>query len=344
MIRWMHRLIGCGALLLAATVPAGAEPGGPRVDSAGMELEAPGPLGPLKGTYRPPAQGKPVALIIPGSGPTDRDGNNPAGLASSTYRLLAEGLAQRGIGTLRIDKRGMFGSAGAVADPNAVTIDDYVADIARWKAAALARSARDCVWLIGHSEGGLVALASAARSAESTCGVILLAAPGRPLGTLLREQITRNPANAPVAEEAGRHIARLEQGQTVAKEEINPLLLPLFAPQVQGFLIDAMARDPARLAGETVLPMLIVQGGSDLQVALADGQALAAARPDARLLVLDGVSHTLKRVEGEGLSANYRTYFDTALPLDPRVVDAVAEFMQQGSAAPADRAGMRRTR
>ncbi|OZA94393.1 MAG: hypothetical protein B7X57_01740 [Erythrobacter sp. 34-65-8] len=164
------------------------------------------------------------------------------------------------------------------------------------------------------------------------------------LNEVLREQITRNPANAPVAEEAGRHIARLEQGQTVAKEEINPLLLPLFAPQVQGFLIDAMARDPARLAGETVLPMLIVQGGSDLQVALADGQALAAARPDARLLVLDGVSHTLKRVEGEGLSANYRTYFDTALPLDPRVVDAVAEFMQQGSAAPADRAGMRRTR
>ena len=64
-------------------------------------------------------------LIVPGSGPTDRDGNNPMGVAAAPYRMLAEALAARGIGSVRIDKRGMFASAGAAADPNAVTIGDY---------------------------------------------------------------------------------------------------------------------------------------------------------------------------------------------------------------------------
>ena len=77
---------------------------------------------------------KPTAfvLIIPGSGPTDRDGNSPMGVRGSTYRLLAEGLASRGVATLRIDKRGMYGSAGAAKDANAVTIADYGDDVQAW--------------------------------------------------------------------------------------------------------------------------------------------------------------------------------------------------------------------
>ena len=70
-------------------------------------LEAPGPLGPLRGTLLSPAApdtpSAPVVLIVPGSGPTDRDGNNPLGVKASAYRLLAEGLAAKGIATVRID-------------------------------------------------------------------------------------------------------------------------------------------------------------------------------------------------------------------------------------------------
>lgn len=96
-------------------------------------LDAAGPKGPLKGTLLIP-NSKPTAvvLIVPGSGPTDRDGNNPLGVNASPYRLLAEGLAAKGFATLRIDKRGMFASAMAVEDANAVTIADYVDDIRSW--------------------------------------------------------------------------------------------------------------------------------------------------------------------------------------------------------------------
>ena len=83
------------------------------------ELTAPGPMGLLKGTLTLPSEHgplpnkTPVFLIVPGSGPTDRDGNSPLGIAAAPYRLLAEALAKRGYPSVRIDKRGMFGSEGA---------------------------------------------------------------------------------------------------------------------------------------------------------------------------------------------------------------------------------------
>lgn len=132
---------------------------------------------PLKGTLLTP-HSKPTAviLIVPGSGPTDRDGNNPLGVNASSYRLLAEGLASKGFATLRIDKRGMFASAMAVEDANAVTIDDYVDDVRAWVKVLRREIQTPCIWVLGHSEGGIVALASAQE--EEVCGVMLIATPG----------------------------------------------------------------------------------------------------------------------------------------------------------------------
>src|ERR1039458_7564717 len=111
-------------ILAATTSPAGAA--GP----AQTFVEAPGPAGPLKGTMLSSGTvSGPVVLIIPGSGPVDRDGNNLAGLKASTYRLLAEGLAAEGVTSVRIDKRGMYASLAAAPDGNAVTISDYATDI-----------------------------------------------------------------------------------------------------------------------------------------------------------------------------------------------------------------------
>ena len=87
-----------GILLLAAALAA-APP-------AERPITAPGPLAPLAGTLADAGKGAPVLLIIPGSGPTDRDGNSPLGVKAGTYRLLAEALAARGVSSVRIDKRG----------------------------------------------------------------------------------------------------------------------------------------------------------------------------------------------------------------------------------------------
>jgi pimeloyl-ACP methyl ester carboxylesterase len=292
-----------------------------------IEIEAPGPNGPLRGTLLSGNAGRlPPVLIIPGSGPTDQDGNNPLGIGASTYRLLAEGLATEGIPTLRIDKRGLFGSAGAIADANAVTISDYADDVHVWTVILRERTGAPCVWLLGHSEGGLVALA-AAKHPTDLCGLILVAAPGRRLGDIMREQLRANPANAPILAEAEHVIAGLEAGRRVDGTSLHPALLPLFRPEVQDFLIDALAQDPVKLIAGVPKPVLILQPGSDLQVSRPNAERLKAAKPDAELHVSPGTSHVLKHVGSDDPAANLATNGAVDLPLAPDIIPTIAAFI-----------------
>lgn len=290
------------------------------------EFTAPGPSGALHGTLlQPPGKARATMLVLPGSGPTDRDGNNPLGVAGGPYRKLAEALAERGIATLRIDKRGMFASKAAIADANKVRIADYAADSRAWVAAARQATGARCVWLAGHSEGGLVALAAA--SAPHVCGLVLIATLGRPMGTVIRDQLKANPANAPVLSAALAAIDQLEAGKHVDAAGLHPALQQLFAPQVQDFLIDTFRIDPARLLADYRGRVLIVQGDRDLQVTVADAERLAAADPRATLAIIAGANHVLRAVATDDRTANFATYGNTDLPLAPGIAEAVAAFV-----------------
>ena len=289
-------------------------------------IEAPGPAGALQGTLLTPdgARG-PVILIIPGSGQTDRDGNSPAGILAASYRLLAEGLAAHGVTSVRIDKRGMFGSTAAAADANAVTIPDYVADVQAWTRVIRQRTKTSCVWLLGHSEGGLVAMVAAKN--PDVCGLLLVAAPGKPMGEILREQLKANAAAGPLLNQALPAIDALEAGKRVDTATMNPALVRLFRPEVQGFLISAFSYDPRQLLAGYGKPVLILQGQRDLQVSEADAQALKQTDPKATLVLLPDVNHVLKSVASDDKGANFATYRDSSLPLAPAVVQSISDFL-----------------
>ena len=310
---------------LAAMLLAGVAQQAPAVTT--REIEAPGPSGALKATLTDPGRrGEPVILIVPGSGPTDRDGNNRLGVAASTYRLLAEALAREGIASVRIDKRGMFGSAAAIADANAVTIDDYAQDVHNWARVITRQTGARCVWVLGHSEGGLVALQAAQRP-DGICGLILVATPGRPMGDILKAQLRANPANAPLLPDADRAIDTLAGGARVDPATLPAPLRPLFPAVVQGFLVSAFALDPARLIKSVRLPVLIMQGTRDLQVAPADAQRLAAAKPEAKVIELTDVNHVLKLVASPERAANVASYAAPDVPLASAVAPAIAAFV-----------------
>ena len=307
------------SIFLIAAVLAAAAP-------AERPLTALGPLAPLSGTLIDAGKSAPVIVIIPGSGPTDRDGNSPLGITAASYRLLAEGLAKRGISTVRVDKRGMFGSKAAIADGNDVTIAAYAADAHAWAQAARAATGARCVWLLGHSEGSLVALA-AGQDRTDLCGVISASGMGRKAGTVIRDQLQSNPANAPILAPALAALDSLEKGQKVDSATLPAPLQGLFNNAVQPYLINLFAQDPVRLAATLKLPLLIVQGDRDLQVKVADANALAAAQPKAKLVILPGVNHVLKLVATDDRAANAATYSDSSLPIAPGVVDAIAGFV-----------------
>jgi uncharacterized protein len=291
-------------------------------------IDAAGPQGRLMGTLLTPANAEhsPLALIIPGSGPTDRDGNSPLGVKASSYRLLAEGLAERGISSVRIDKRGMFASKEAYPDANAVTIADYATDVRAWIAAIQQRTSARCVSLIGHSEGALVALVTA-QHPKNICGLILVSATGRPLAEVMREQLKSNPANAPILDQALAAIDSLVAGKLVDVTQLNPVLLPLFHPNVQKFLIDVFSYDPAALLARYDGPVLILQGERDIQVTVHDAQLLKQANSKASLILLPDANHVLKSVASDDRAANLATYANPNLPLASGVVDAIADFV-----------------
>jgi pimeloyl-ACP methyl ester carboxylesterase len=315
------RFLASVVVLAALSGPAFAAP-------VASVVEVPGPLGPLQGTMLAPDEGGrgPAALIVPGSGPTDRNGNNPLGLKAATYRLLAEGLAAKGITSVRIDKRGMFGSAKAIADGNAVTIADYASDVHAWTAKIRDLTGASCVWVIGHSEGALVALAAAA-DAENLCGIVLIAGPGRSLGEILRAQFRANPANAPILAQAMTILDSLEAGKKIDVAKFHPILQQMFYPGVQAFLIDEYSYDPAKLIAKYAGPVLILQGERDIQIDVADAKLLKAADEKAKLVVLPDTNHVLKTVTSDDRAVNVATYADPSLPLAPGVVDAVAGFV-----------------
>lgn len=306
------------------------------------QVTVPGPQGPLAGTLTL-AEGKdPAVVIIPGSGPTDRDGNSPLGITAGAYRMLADALAARGVSSIRIDKRGMFGSRGAVADPNAATMADYAADARAWAKLAAKRTGNRCAWLVGHSEGGVVAL-QAAQNPDGICGVLLVASPGRPLGDVMRAQFRVNPANAPILGAALGMLDAIQQGRTVDPATLPAPLGQMFPTGSQRYLSGVIAVDPAKLAANAKVPVAIVQGDADLQVSVAeDAKRIAAANAKATLAVVPGVNHVLKQV-GTDRMTNQRSYADSSLPIAPAVVDAVVAAVKPAR-APAQAAAQRRRR
>jgi pimeloyl-ACP methyl ester carboxylesterase len=302
--------------------------GSAAADPVETEIAAPGPKGPLKGLMVSPGKSDaPIVLIVPGSGPVDRDGNSLHGFNTDTYKLLAQGLAERGIASVRVDKRGMRSSAAAIPNANDVTIADYATDVHSWAATILKQTGGKCVWVLGHSEGGLVGMAAAKDNPPDICGLLLVATPGRPFSDLITDQLRSNPANAPIQEAAVHDIDEFAAGRRVDVSSAPPEIATMFPAAVQGFLIDLFSYDPPKLLALYKGPVLILQGEHDIQVSVNDARLLSAADASAKLVLLPDVNHVLKTVTSDNRNYNLKTYFDPKLPIAPAVVETIAEFI-----------------
>ena len=269
-------------------------------------------------TVPPDVKRPPVALLIAGSGTTDRDGNGPQ-VKPATLKKVAEQLAARKIATLRYDKRGAGGWKPEFGRPEDFRFKDYVDD-----AAALVdylRGKFSKVILVGHSEGGLVAILTARRVPVDR--LVLLATAARRQGDLLKAQLEKKlPADtfAPIA----KAIDDIMAGQIVDPPP-QGLSIP---PAMQPGIASAFTEDPIAPLKLVEAPTLIIAGGRDRQLARLDFIALTAAAPTAKTLWLDDMNHVLVDVvdDGDDLAA----YNQPERALDPDLIEAVAAFILAG--------------
>lgn len=280
--------------------------------------------GKLYGTLMMPRSDKPVpvVLIVAGSGPTDRDGNNPEGGRNDSMKRLAVILATHNIASVRYDKRGVAASKAVTPDERNLSVERYVADVQLWARALKANTRLGPLILLGHSEGALVATLAAKKAGAAA--LISVAGTGRPVDQVLREQFQeRLPPE--LLQRSNQLLDELKAGKT--DDNVPSELEVVFRPSVQPYLISLFRQDPAAAFGALNIPALIVQGRNDIQVGVGDALLLQKAKPDAELALIDGMNHVL-RIVPDDLQQQLLSYRNPTQPLAREVTSRILRFIK----------------
>jgi len=326
---------------LAAPVGVGAQTARPRFYAKGTKQRAVRFTGSegaeLVGTLLLPIWSElekvPGVVLVSGSGPTDRNGNNT--LVPERIDLLkqiAELLAEAGIASLRYDKRGIGASTqkpqGSIAElERFFSWDNFVGDVVAAQAELVKHDEIKsyATALLGHSEGGLLVLAAAPTITRNPPhGMVLLATPGRKLADILRAQIERGAPS--LLAPAVRAIKAIEATGHVPSD-LPRELEALFPPYAGPFLQRLLAFDPAQALAASRLPCLLLQGAADRQVVpMEDIQPLidALGKRDApgEAMVVPAASHNLKLVQ-------WPTDTGFGGPIAPAVAAKLTSWMKQ---------------
>ncbi|WP_158827074.1 alpha/beta fold hydrolase [Mucilaginibacter lacusdianchii] len=276
----------------------------------------------INGTLAMPKQvsGKiPVVLIIASGGPTDRDGNkaklnqNP-----DTYKQLAIALAKNGVASARYDKR-LVGQNVSAAKEAELRFDDYVDD-----AVALITQLHDDpkfskVVVLGHSEGSLVGMLAA--NGQPVNGFVMVEAESQTGDKILTEQLKSQPEF--VRNNFKAIVDTLRKGKN--NDKVDAALYSIARVSVQPYLRSWMRYDPTRELKKLKIPMLIIQGTTDLQVSTADAERLKKVKSDAKMLIVPNMNYVLKEAPA-ATAPNIATYNQPELPIKPELVSAVVEF------------------
>ncbi len=263
----------------------------------------------------------PVVLIISGSGPTDRDGNNPDGGRNDSLKRLAWVLAKHNIASVRYDKRGVAASLPATPDERNLSVEGYVSDAQAWGRKLKADPRFGQLILLGHSEGALIA--SLAAPDIDVAGVISMSGSARPIDQVLRQQLG-NRLPPPLMLRANELLDSLKAGHIDAN--VPPQLQVIFRPSVQPYLISLFRQDPAAAFARLKMPALIIQGSNDIQVGVGDAKLLKQAKPDAELALIEGMNHVMRIVPND-VKRQLASYKDPNLPLAAELGSRILGFI-----------------
>ncbi len=272
--------------------------------------------------YLTGAKKSPVVLLIAGSGPTDRDGNQ-AQVKNNSLKLLAEGLCANGIAVVSYDKRGIAESHAAMTSERDLRFETYIDDARAW-VDLLAQDKRfSHVIVAGHSEGSLIGMV-ACESNKKVSKYISIAGVGISADEILKEQLSSQPQQAKDA--IFPMIDELKKGDTIPNVPME--LMMLFRPSVQPYMISWFKYNPQAEIKKLNIPILIVQGTTDIQVSEKEAELLAKANSASKKVIIKNMNHVLKDCTSTEQESQLKTYTDPNIPLSEGLVKNVVGFIK----------------
>ncbi|MBU5437351.1 lysophospholipase [Tissierella sp. MSJ-40] len=262
-----------------------------------------------------------VALIISGSGPTDRDGNNPISGKNNSLKMISESLAEEGITSVRYDKRGIGASKGLVEKEEDLIFEDYISDAISWVNRLREDKRFNKVIIIGHSEGALIGATAAYES--NVDGFVSIAGMGYSAYDTLKRQLEDQPGDIynrsiPLLEE-------LNKGNLIKNPPED--LYSIFRPSVQPYIISWFKYDPVEEISNIKVPILILQGDNDIQIGVEDSEILHSGNPNSKLVIIEGMNHILKD-SPKDREKNMATYNKPDLPLNEELIRELTNFIK----------------
>jgi len=258
-----------------------------------------------------------LVILIAGSGPTDRNGNQK-GVGNNSLKFLSEELAKNNIAVFSYDKR-IFSTAKTVnSDEKDLRFDDFITDATDVIMHFKSQKKYSKIIVAGHSEGSLIGMVAAKNNAD---GYISLEGAGRPINLVLSEQLAKQ---APAyIEECNANLELLRQGKTF--ENKNPLLASLFRESVQPYLISWIKYNPQDEIKKLTIPILIINGTKDIQTTEKEAFLLKEANPKADLKIIENMNHIFKEIKVD--SDNIKSYSNPDLPIMPQLTAEIVTFL-----------------
>lgn len=262
----------------------------------------------------------PLAILIGGSGPTDRNGNQQM-MVNNSLRFLAEGLFQKNIATFRYDKRIVKQmKRGSVQEKN-IRFDDFIDDAIDVLEYFKKDQGFSKIFIIGHSQGSLVGMVAAQRGAD---GFISIAGAGQEIDDVIIDQLANE---APGLVDNARTAFDDLRANGMAYN-YSPGLASIFRKEIQPFIFTWMQYNPQEEISKLDMPILIINGDKDIQVQVSEAELLKDSKPEAEFKIIHHMNHIFKKIEGNTLE-NSKSYNIYNLPVMPELIDDISDFIKK---------------